>query len=197
MNRWLFVWGAVLTLIGLETYLSEYYTLSRCYLDWCPTGSQLHPEMLLLVPLGLIVIGYSLRRRGEIWPWNSSPVRVQASKALPIAIVIAIVLSGTAWTSLSVASAEAGSLCARELPSGSIVNPATGTIALPNGSIIAAADFPCTMTSVVWQNTMIGNIGPYASVALFALATILLVYFVARKRAMPDAGPSPPTLKAH
>jgi hypothetical protein len=191
MNKWLLALGAAITLIGLGTYLSEYYALLSCSLDWCPTGSQLHPEILLLVPLGSVVIGYSFRRRGGTRPGNLWPTRVQASKVLPIAVVIAMVLAVSALASFVFASQAAGSTCAREVPSGSIVDPSADTVVLPNGSVVAIAKFPCSMTSVVWQTTGIAAIGQFLPLALVVVATTVLLYLVAKRRPMRDVEPSP------
>jgi hypothetical protein len=55
--------------------------------------------------------------------------------------------------SIHAQSLGAAPVCAREVPSGSVVNPSAGTITLSNGSIVAAADIPCSMTSVIWGAT--------------------------------------------
>jgi hypothetical protein len=47
-------------------------------------------------------------------------------------------------------SQDGGLVCARELPSGSIVDASAGKITLPNGSAVATTKIPCSMTSVVW-----------------------------------------------
>ena len=197
LNKWVFACGAAITLVGLGIYLSEYYAIPTCNGFWCPTGQvQLHPETLLLVPLGLAVMGYSFRRQGGVRPGNSRPIGAQAaaSRALPIAVVIAIVitavLSVNAATSLAVASqAAAGSRCAIEVPSGSTVDPSAGRIVLSNGSVVAITRFPCSMTSVVWGTTGNAAIGQYMPLALAVVATTVLLYLAARRRPMRDVEP--------
>jgi hypothetical protein len=76
-----------------------------------------------------------------------------ASKLLATVLAIAIVLSVNAPVSFALASHNASSVCAREVPSGSIVDPLAGRITLPNGSTVALANIVCSMTSVVWTTT--------------------------------------------
>ena len=67
MNRLLSAWGAVVAIVGLGVYLSEYYGPPTCN-GWCAyIPKQVHPGILLLVPLGLIVFGYSFRRKGRTY----------------------------------------------------------------------------------------------------------------------------------
>jgi hypothetical protein len=40
-------------------------------------------------------------------------------------------------------------ICAREVPSGSTVDPAAGRVVLPNGSVLAIANIHCTKTDIV------------------------------------------------
>ena len=183
MNRWSLGFGATIILIGLGIYLSEYYALSRCTLVWCQTGFQLHPEVLLLVPLGLAVIGYSFRHRGGTIGEKQIGAQLVASRVLPIVVVIAIMIGvilsvdGTAFFA-EASQVAAGSVCAIELPSGSTVNPSAGTITLPNGSADAITKFPCSMTSVIWA-TGRSAIGKYLPFTLIVIATMALLHFVA------------------
>ncbi len=147
----------------------------------------LHPEILLLVPHGLVVIGYSFRRRGGTTLGNPWPARIRTSKILPADIVKAIMLSVSA--PFAVSPLGGGSACARELPSGSILNPSAGTVMLPNGSVVAIAKFPCSMTSVVWQTTGIAAVGRCQPLALVVVATTVLLYFVAGRRPIRDLEP--------
>jgi hypothetical protein len=75
---------------------------------------------------------------------------MQASRLLPVAIMIAMVLSINAQISFAAYPQNAGETCAREVPSGSIVNPSAGTVTYPNGSVVAMADVRCHMTSIVY-----------------------------------------------
>jgi len=179
MNRWLFASGAGITLAGM-IYLFEYYTfLLKCDYTWCPSHTGLHQEILLLVPLGLGVIGYSFRRKGRTRPADPWPTGVQASRVLPIAV--AVVLSIGAMTSYAFAPKSSGPVCAREVPNGSIVDPAGGRITLSNGSVVAITKFPCSMTSVVWGTNGIAAIGQYLPFALVFVAAIVLLHSFARK----------------
>jgi hypothetical protein len=75
---------------------------------------------------------------------------MRASKVLAAAVVIAMIFSVNAPVSFALAAQNTGSYCAREVPSGSTVNPSAGTVALPNGSVVATTRFTCSQTSVVW-----------------------------------------------
>jgi hypothetical protein len=200
MNRLLLAWGATITLIGLGVYLSQYYALLRCnYEFWgCPwtPGLQegLRPGILLLVPLGLAVVGYSFRRQGGARAWNPWPVgrRGATSAALfSMAVVIAVVGSIYAITSLPVAFGATESKCAIELPSGSTVNPSAGRIVLSNGSAVAISHFPCSMTSVTWGAAGIVVSEQYLPLALAVVAIAVLLYLAVRTRPMREAGNSP------
>ncbi len=78
---------------------------------------------------------------------------MQASKVLAAVMVIAMVFSVNAPASFALASQSAASVCAREVPSGSIVDSTVGRITLSNGSVLAITDIPCSMTSVIWGTT--------------------------------------------
>lgn len=74
------------------------------------------------------------------------------------ALLAVLITSGGLSTAIAaplstsaVSSQGGGLLCAREVPSGSIVNSAGGTIIFPNGSVVANAAIPCSMTSVVYS----------------------------------------------
>jgi hypothetical protein len=192
MNRWLLAWGAAITIVGLGIYLSEYYALLRCTLVWCPLQEALHPGILLLVPLGLAVVGYSFRRQGGARAWNLWPIggRAAASAALSIAVVIAVVSSVYAITSLPVALGAVESRCAIEVPSGSTVDPSAGRVVLSNGSAVAMSHFPCSMTSVVWAAAGIAVSERYLPLALAVVAIAVLLYLAVRTRPMRDVGPS-------
>jgi hypothetical protein len=184
MNKWLFASGAGITLVGM-IYLFEYYAfLLRCNYTWCPFQTGLHPEILLLVPLGLAVIGYSFWRKGRTRPANPWPTGVQASRVLPIAV--AVVLSIGAMTSYAFAPPSSGPVCARQVLNGSIVDPSAGRITLSNGSVVAITKFPCSMTSVVWGTNGIAAIGQYLPFALVFVAAIVLVYSFAWRREKTD-----------
>jgi hypothetical protein len=76
---------------------------------------------------------------------------MRALRLLPVAIVTAMFLSINAPISFAVSSQNGGAFCAREVPSGSIVDASAGTITFPNGSVVASANMPCSMTSVVFS----------------------------------------------
>jgi hypothetical protein len=185
MNKWLFASGVGITLVGM-IYLFEYYTfLLICNSTLCPFQTGLHQEISLLVPLGLAVIGYSFRRKGRTRPASPWPTGVQPSRALPIAI--AVVLSIGAVASYPFAPPSSGSVCARQVLNGSIVDPAGGRITLSNGSVVAITKFPCSMTSVVLGTNGIAAIVQYLPFALVFVAAIVLLYSFARKREKTDA----------
>lgn len=78
---------------------------------------------------------------------------MQASRILPVVILMTIIFSVNAPISFAVASQDGASVCAREVPSGSTVDPSAGTVALSNGSVVVTTAFPCSMTSVIWSTT--------------------------------------------
>jgi hypothetical protein len=185
MNRWLFASGAGITLVGM-IYLFEYYTfLLRCNYTWCPFHTGLHPEISLLVPLGLVVIGFSFRRKGRTRPADPVADWRTSSRGLPIAV--AVFLSIGVLAAYAFAPQSSGPECARQVLNGSIVDPSAGRITLSNGSVVAITKFPCSMTSEVWGTNGIAAIGQYLPFALVFVAAIVLLYSFARKREKTDA----------
>src|SRR5271163_4545607 len=72
------------------------------------------------------------------------------------AVVALLVASGGMSAAVAVpnsnsaaASLQRGPVCAREVPSGSIVDSPVGRVTLPNGTAVAITKFPCQMTSFV------------------------------------------------
>lgn len=78
---------------------------------------------------------------------------MRASKVLAAVMVIAMALSVNAPVSFALATQGTASVCAREVPPGSVVDPSAGRITLSNGVVVALADIPCSMTNVIWGTT--------------------------------------------
>ena len=105
-----------------------------------------------------------------------------------MAVVIAVVASIYAITSLPAAFGAADSGCAIELPSGSTVDSSAGRIVLLNGSAVAMSHFPCSKTSVVWGAAGIAVSKQYLPLALAIVTIAVLLYLAVRTRPKHEVG---------